>query len=202
MKDPTTHRKSERTRQFIIEKVAPIFNRKGYAGTSLSDLTEATGLTKGAIYGNFKNKDEVAAEAFKYNLSTIANVLIADLAEASTPVEKLRTIPAFHRKIYGDIAAMGGCPILNTATDADDTHPQLRQLVQEAVERTRQNIKNFIGQGIEQGQIKKETDGDKIAGLVVALVEGGILVSRLAGDRKYLDNALDQVEVMINEICL
>ena len=202
MKDPTAHRKSERTRQFIIEKVAPIFNRKGYAGTSLSDLTEATGLTKGAIYGNFKNKDEVAAEAFKYNLSTNANVLISDLAEASTPVEKLRTIPAFHRKIYGDITAMGGCPILNTATDADDTHPQLRQLVQEAVERTRQNIKNFVGQGIEQGQIKKETDGDKIAGLVIALVEGGILVSRLAGDRKYLDNALDQVEEMINEICL
>lgn len=56
MKDPTAHRKSERTRQFIIEKVAPIFNRKGYAGTSLSDLTEATGLTKGAIYGNFKKQ--------------------------------------------------------------------------------------------------------------------------------------------------
>lgn len=202
MKDHTTHSKSERTRLFIIEKVAPIFNRKGYAGTSLSDLTKATGLTKGAIYGNFKNKDEVATEAFKYNLSKLADILITDLAKASSPVEKLRAMPAFHRKIYDDITVMGGCPILNTATDADDTHPQLRQLVQEAVERTRQNIKSFVSQGIEQGQIKCDADGDKLAGLMVALVEGSILVSRLANDRKYLDNALDQVEHMIDEICL
>ena len=60
MKSTVTSR-SEKTRQLIIETAAPIFNKKGYAGTSLSDLTQATGLTKGSIYGNFKNKDEVAA---------------------------------------------------------------------------------------------------------------------------------------------
>ena len=56
--------KAEKTRQFIIEKTAPIFNKKGFAGTSLSDMTEATGLTKGSIYGNFADKDEVAMAAF------------------------------------------------------------------------------------------------------------------------------------------
>ena len=48
--------KSEKTTKYIIETVAPIFNQKGYAVASMSDLTAATGLTKGAIYGNFKNK--------------------------------------------------------------------------------------------------------------------------------------------------
>ena len=60
-------KKSARTRQFIVEKSAPIFNKKGYSGTSLHDLTEATGLTKGGIYGNFENKDEIAAAAFEFN---------------------------------------------------------------------------------------------------------------------------------------
>lgn len=41
--------KAQRTRQFIVEKTAPIFNVKGYAGTSLADMTEATGLTKGSV---------------------------------------------------------------------------------------------------------------------------------------------------------
>ena len=63
--------KAERTRQFIIEKTAPIFNEKGYAGTSINDLTEATGLTKGSIYGNFENKDEVALAAFDYNFERV-----------------------------------------------------------------------------------------------------------------------------------
>ena len=52
------------TRELIIDKSIPIFNTKGYYATSLSDITQATGITKGAIYGNFKNKDEVASEAW------------------------------------------------------------------------------------------------------------------------------------------
>ena len=52
--------RSEKTKQLIIEKTASIFNKKGYTGTYLSDLTNATGLTKGSIYGNFKDKIEVA----------------------------------------------------------------------------------------------------------------------------------------------
>ena len=51
--------KSFETKQYILEKIAPIFNKNGYAGTSLSDVTKATGLTKGAIYGNFKDKEEI-----------------------------------------------------------------------------------------------------------------------------------------------
>ena len=45
--------KAEQTTQFIIEKVAPLFNQKGYAATSMSDITRVTGLTKGAIYGDY-----------------------------------------------------------------------------------------------------------------------------------------------------
>ena len=56
--------KAQRTAQFIIEKAAPLFNTRGYAGTSMNDITRATGLTKGAIYGNFDNKEEIAIAAF------------------------------------------------------------------------------------------------------------------------------------------
>ncbi|NGM90654.1 helix-turn-helix transcriptional regulator, partial [Parapusillimonas sp. SGNA-6] len=59
--------KSENTKQFIVEKTAPVFNTKGYAGTSMNDIMSATGLSKGCIYGNFENKDEVALAAFDYN---------------------------------------------------------------------------------------------------------------------------------------
>ncbi len=41
--------KAEITTQFIIDTVAPVFNKFGYAGTSMSDITKATGLTKGAV---------------------------------------------------------------------------------------------------------------------------------------------------------
>ena len=48
--------KSLKTKQFILETVAPLFNKNGYHGTSLSTITEATGLTKGALYGILKTR--------------------------------------------------------------------------------------------------------------------------------------------------
>jgi len=70
-------KKSDRTRALIVEKSASLFNRKGFHGTSLSDIMEATGLTKGGIYGNFKReglnkkgvKEEIALAAFEYNVN-------------------------------------------------------------------------------------------------------------------------------------
>ena len=62
---------AEKTRQFIIESTAEIFNKKGYAGTSLAHISEATGLTKGSIYGNFANKYEVAKEVFLFMTTVI-----------------------------------------------------------------------------------------------------------------------------------
>ena len=81
--------KAERTRQFIVETTSGIFNKKGYAGTSLSDLTEATGLTKGSIYGNFKNKEEVAVAAFEYNSARVRKLIAAQIEKAPTYYEKL-----------------------------------------------------------------------------------------------------------------
>ena len=68
--------KAERTKNFIIEKTAPLFNMKGYSGTSMSDITAATGLTKGSIYGNFENKDEVAIAAFLFRWQKYPEALL------------------------------------------------------------------------------------------------------------------------------
>ena len=69
--------KAEKTKEFIIEKSAPIFNKKGYAGTSLADIMEATNLTKGSIYGNFENKDELYEPVLeKYYLLVIIPAIL------------------------------------------------------------------------------------------------------------------------------
>ena len=51
--------KAEETKKFIVEKAAPIFNKKGFAATSMNDILDVTGLSKGCVYGNFENKDEI-----------------------------------------------------------------------------------------------------------------------------------------------
>ena len=72
--------KSERTRQFIIEQAAPIINKKGMAGTAISDIMEATKLAKGGVYGNFDSKDEICLEALNFLLKRLGNSIDASIA--------------------------------------------------------------------------------------------------------------------------
>ena len=196
MKNPTQN-KAERTRQFIIEKAAPIFNKKGIAGTSLSDLTKATGLTKGSIYGNFKDKDEVAISVFKYNFDNLTKFLTREIGKENTVIEKLLAIPNSYKKLYTHMIAFGGCPILNTAIEADDTHKTLCKLTTEAIELLKKEISGLLKNGRNSGEIKPCVNAVKTADVIISLIEGGLFLSKLTGEKKYMMNSMEQVENLI-----
>ena len=149
--------KSERTRLFIIEQTAPVFNAKGFAGTSLNDMTEATGLTKGGIYGNFANKDEVALAAFDYNFARITNYIKKRILATENSIERLLVYPNVYRDFLKIPFLKAGCPILNTSTEADDTHPELRERAATALAFWRTSLENQIKRGIQRNEIKCNT---------------------------------------------
>lgn len=200
MKYEVRYSKSEKTRQFIIEKAAILFNTKGYVGTSMADITAVTGLTKGSVYGNFANKDEVAIEAFKYNLVRIGTIFQAGVSAGETPLDKLLRLPETYREIYAVILQIGGCPILNTASEADDMHPTLKQLAQQAVKRLTATIARIIIEGIQQQQLRPDAEPEKVASLIFVLMEGGFLISKLNENSCFFENALEQVKKMIDDL--
>lgn len=191
--------KAEKTKAYIIEKTAPVFNRKGYAGTSLSDLTEATGLSKGALYGNFRNKDEIALAAFDYNTRIVRGTFITRRDGQKSSIEQLLDIPEFYKKHYAHIASYGGCPILNTAVEADDTFPRLRKKVNSTLQSWKKNITEIIQNGIDTGEITPGADPAKYASVFIALFEGGLLLSKTTGDLEYINASLDRMTDMIQK---
>ncbi len=193
-KDPN---KAERTRQFIIEKSASIFNKKGIAGTSLSDLTEATGLTKGSIYGNFKDKDEVAVCVFQYNVDNLISYLTRAIDKENSSIDKLLAIPKAYRKLYKTMIAYGGCPILNTAAEADDTHQVLCRMTVDAIGTMKKTICRLIESGKQADELNNATDTDTMAEVVICLIEGGSLLSKTTGEKTYMMNSLNQIEALI-----
>jgi TetR/AcrR family transcriptional regulator, transcriptional repressor for nem operon len=190
--------KAEKTRAFIIEKIAPVFNKKGYAGTSLADLTGATGLTKGALYGNFENKDKIALAAFDYNVKKIQGYLSSS---NKTAIEKLLSIPLLYKKHFSDIAAHGGCPILNTAVEADDNLPLLRKKVQKAIVSWQEEMIALIKEAMDAGEINKGIDPSKYARIFIALFEGGMMLSKATNDTSYFYESLDKMtDIIENEL--
>jgi len=177
--------KAEKTRNFIVEKTAPIFNMKGYAGTSLNDITAATGLTKGSIYGNFANKDEVALAAFDYNLKNVSSTIDVEMNRQNSIKDKLLVYISIYQKFMDGSLSEGGCPVLNTAIDADDTHPELRGKVLKAVLDWKNKISKLVEAGIASKEINPDQNPEQIALTIIAMVEGGIMISKLTSKTEY-----------------
>ncbi|OJV18052.1 MAG: TetR family transcriptional regulator [Dyadobacter sp. 50-39] len=189
--------KAERTRNFIIEKTAEIFNRKGYAGTSMSDITEATGLTKGSIYGNFENKEEVALAVFEYNRSLVFNTVQAQLNKAPTYFEKMMVYGRVYKDVIASIGNRGGCPILNTAVEADDTNVPLQLSAAKALLNWKKNLVNLIEKGTEAGEFRQGIQAEEMAVSIIALIEGGVMFSKVTNDYTHMDRVLATVQLLV-----
>jgi TetR/AcrR family transcriptional regulator, transcriptional repressor for nem operon len=192
--------KAEKTRQFIIEKTAPIFNMKGYAGTSLSDMTEATGLTKGSIYGNFSSKDEVAMAAFDYNVKKVNKIINDEISKRSTAKDKLLV----HVHVYENFLKFpfpeGGCPILNTAIEADDTHPPLKKKVAEVIINWKNKLEEIIKKGIDDKEFKTSIDPERVAVSIIALIEGGIMIAKVTGKMQYRASVMQSIAFLVESL--
>jgi TetR/AcrR family transcriptional repressor of nem operon len=192
--------KGERTRRLIIEKTAHIFNIKGYSGTSINDVMEATGLTKGCIYGNFQNKDEIALAAFEHNYTHVTSFIRAKILERTSNIEKLLVYPETYRDFLRIPFIVGGCPILNTSTEADDTHPMLKKRVLAALKFWQAGIEKMIAHGIHAKEIKATTNGPEFAIILTSLIEGAIMQAKLTNRSTELVVTMNFLDKMIRDL--
>ncbi|WP_207234223.1 TetR/AcrR family transcriptional regulator [Pseudobacter ginsenosidimutans] len=192
--------KSEQTKAFIIETTAPLFNKKGYAGTSMSDITNATQLTKGCIYGIFANKDAVALAAFDHNLNKLNSIFQREMEKCKTAKEKLMV----YGKVYANFPdypfPSGGCPILNTATESDDTHPELRKRVRAALNAWKKNLTILVEEGIQAGEFSKRTRPEQVALTIIAIIEGGMMISGILNKPDYRTSIMHSITAFINNL--
>ena len=199
----TVVRKGEKTRQRIVSKAAAVFNQHGYSGTSLSELMEETGLEKGGIYRHFESKEDLAVAAFDYSWSEIKRRRMEVLDAIPNPLGKLHgMVDSFATK---PSAVPGGCAIMNTAVDSDDGNPLLRAHARSALREWLDYLEELVSQGISQGEIDPKTSATGIASILIATLEGSLMMSRLTNDRaalsvarEHLHNLLDGVAIKLS----
>ena len=184
--------KGEQTRRKIVEAAAPIFNQRGYEGSSLNDLMAATGLKKGGIYRHFSSKEELAGEAFDYTWDAAWNARLVGVDEKANGIDKLKQLIANFVAYRSPVA--GGCPILNTAVDADDGNPVLRARVAKALRSWLSRIQMIVKQAKERGEARAGADPAIVATLIVSSLEGALVISRLQRN----DQALRAVQSHLN----
>lgn len=191
-------RKGELTRQRIIELAAPLFNQRGFAGCSMQDVMEATGLEKGGLYRHFHSKEELAAEALRYSLQRTDNIRTDHLDQTHGSVELLRSF--VERFVETSSPVPGGCPLMNTAIDSDDGNATLRELAREGFSEWRARLSKIVEEGIRRGEIRKKTEPRTVANLMIATLEGALMMSRLEGKKAPLKDAKVALAEMLSRI--
>lgn len=194
MRDP------QNTKETILRKSGVLFNTHGYKATSISDITGATGFTKGAIYRHFASKDQLEIETLIHLSSLMFDKLRDRIKAKNSAGEKLRAVFHYFESYISNPPVKGGCPILNAAIESDDSNPALRKTALKILTDMREAIVNLLAKGIKYKQIRSGIDKDQYATMIIASLEGAIMMSKLSGNDDDIKRVIKQLEKQLSEI--
>ena len=190
--------KAQQTKAHIIHQAAELFNLKGYAGSSIADIMQATGLKKGGIYNHFQSKDELALEAFDYAFDLLNKRIWSVVKTKRNAIERLQALVSSYLIYINDPPIAGGCPILNTAIETDDTDSPLRDRALQAMNSSRSLIVRILRKGIKKGEVRSTIEPDTVATIIFSTLEGAIMMSKLERNPIHLERAVAHLQSYIH----
>jgi TetR/AcrR family transcriptional regulator, transcriptional repressor for nem operon len=193
-------RQPEITKEKILRKSGHLFNTQGYRATSISDITAATGLTKGAIYRHFNNKDELETETLLHLSGLMFEETRKCIVDQKTAPAKLKALFKYFESYIVNTPLKGGCPLLNAATEADDSHPALRKQAVIILDKLHAAVVHILDNGIRYDQLKKNIDKDYYASLIIASLEGAIMMGKLRGNNTDMTRVVKHLNQLVKEI--
>ena len=182
--------KGEQTREKILVEARQVFKRKGFGATTINDLLDAAGITKGNLYFHFSDKEAVILEVLRREQKSFYRFLDQVFA-GQAPAAGLDN---FFRKALekqSQQGFVGGCLFGNTALETSDTVPIFAGLVQEVFTAWIGKLEQKIASAQVDEQIRTDVSAGELAEMVVATIEGGIMQSRLQKSAAPLERSLE-----------
>jgi AcrR family transcriptional regulator len=193
-------RNPDATKVRILTKSGVLFNTLGYKATSISDITTATGFTKGAIYRHFKSKAALEKDTLFHLSSIMFETMQARIKCETTAGDKLRAVFRYFESYITNPPLKGGCPLLNAAIEADDSNPTLRKEAVRILDILRDSIVHILKNGMRFKQIKRETDLEFYATMIISSLEGAIMMSKLRGNNRDIRRVVKHLEMQLKRI--
>ncbi|WEK70291.1 MAG: TetR/AcrR family transcriptional regulator [Candidatus Chryseobacterium colombiense] len=193
--------KAEKTKLFILETASPLYNEKGISGVSIDDVLEATKLTKGCIYGHFNGKEDLSEQVIEFSLKKISAKVGTIIAKGKTAKEKIFLYLDFYKNPI-DTYIAGGCPIFNTAVEADDNFPIIKKKVAAVLLASYKDISQILKGGIEGGEFSDKLNADVFAFKMLSAVEGGLVLSRTMDSQKLMIELIKDLKKELEQYLL
>lgn len=193
--------KAERTKQFILETAAPIFNQKGIAGASIDDVLEAAKLTKGCLYGHFESKEDLSIQVVNYMLDYNGLRLVAAINKAKTAKTKVFAYLDFYKDPL-ETNIKGGCPVFNMAVESDDTFPIIKERVAVVIRNGQELFVEILNKGILDGEFTNKLEPEIYAFKAVAAVEGALVLCRTMNTAKPMQGLIKNLKEELEQFVI
>jgi TetR/AcrR family transcriptional repressor of nem operon len=189
-------RDSKTTRDRLLSETARLVERQGFGPTSVNDVLQAAGIKKGTLYYYFPGKNELGLAVLERARDDFLLFLDSALA-APTPMESLERFFRAALRKHRKAGFVGGCLWGNTALEMSDSSPDHTALVEKVFDEWICRIERVIRSGQQAGQIRTDRPAPELAHLVVAGIEGGIMMSRLTKQDGPLRNCLESLRELL-----
>ncbi len=193
--------KAERTKQFILETAAPIFNQKGISGANIDDVLDAAKLTKGCLYGHFESKEDLALQVVDHMLNTNGEKMLLTISQAKTAKAKVFAFLDFYKDPINTYLK-GGCPVFNIAVESDDNFPAIKEKIAATIRRGQEMFVSILNQGIANGEFSDKLDSPLYAFKAVAAVEGAVVMCRAMNTAKPMAGLLRSLKAELESYAL
>ncbi len=162
---------SELTKQKILDAAIQLFSRKGFRSTSLSDLAQATGLTKGALYHHFRNKDALFYAVLENLRFLWRERVFRDMLEKKNALERLETLFDNHARLIEERETF--CLVLSSLVmEMDSVNTEFMDALREVFADLTALIQRIIEKGQENREVRRDLDPRLLALNLVGMMEG------------------------------
>ena len=193
--------KAERTKQFILETAAPIFNQKGISGANIDDVLAATKLTKGCLYGHFEGKEDLALQVVDHMLNTNGEKMLSTISKGKTAKAKVFAFLDFYKDPLNTYLK-GGCPVFNIAVESDDNFPAIKEKIAGVIRHGQELFVSILNQGIAAGEFSDQLDPAVYAFKAVSAVEGAVVMCRAMNTAKPMAGLLRSLKAELESYAI
>lgn len=193
--------KAERTKQFILETAAPIFNQKGISGANIDDVLAATKLTKGCLYGHFEGKEDLALQVVDHMLNTNGEKMLLTISKGKTAKAKVFAFLDFYKDPLNTYLK-GGCPVFNIAVESDDNFPAIKEKIAGVIRHGQELFVSILNQGIAEGEFSEKLDPAIYAFKAVSAVEGAVVMCRAMNTAKPMAGLLRSLKAELESYAI
>ena len=193
--------KGTRTRRNIIEKSLQLFSVKGFYNTSISDIQEATGLTKGGLYGHFASKEDIWYAVYDEAVTVWKNIVFKDMRSNTGPLERIVTFIENDIEDYlGSDVFDGGCFFLNMLVELSGQSAAMSKRILSGFVRLSKLMQTWLEEAGKNGMLKDGLDHKEIANFIVISLNGAAALYISSRDALILEQTVNQLQFYIRQL--